>query len=122
MRDYVLRAFSESKLLIYEKYLTPEEIRHLRAHYDDRAAEWPQLMADARDAIDAGHAPGSPAGLALARRWMTLFSSYAGKDPATHAKFRQATMSEPELTAGTWASDELLGFMRQSMATLAQAR
>ena len=38
-------------------------------------------MADARDAIDAGHAPGSPAGLALARRWMTLFSSYAGKDP-----------------------------------------
>ena len=30
-------------------------------------------------------------------------------------------MSEPELTAGTWASDELLGFMRQSMATLAQA-
>ena len=45
MRDYVLRAFSESKLLIYEKYLTPEEIRHLRAHYDDRAASgrnsWP---------------------------------------------------------------------------------
>ena len=122
MRDYVLRAFSESKLLVYEKYLTPGEIRHLRAHYDDRAAEWPQLMADARDAIDAGHAPGSPAGQALARRWMTLFSSYAGKDPATHAKFRQALLNEPELTAGTWASDELLGFMRQSMAALAQAR
>ena len=31
-------------------------------------------------------------------------------------------MSEPELTAGHLGSDELLGFMRQSMATLATGR
>lgn len=122
LRDYVLSAFSESKLRIYEKYLTPEETRHLRAHYGRRAAEWPQLMADARDAIDAGVAPDSPAGLELARRWLDLFRSYAGNDPATHAKFRYALVNEPELTAGTWASEALLGFMRRTMAALAEAR
>jgi hypothetical protein len=57
LRDYVLRAFSETKLLIYEKYLSPEEIRFMRANYGTRAMEWPQLMADVRDAIDAGVGP-----------------------------------------------------------------
>ncbi len=41
MRDYVLRAFSESKLRIYEKYLAPDEARYMRQHYDDRIGEWP---------------------------------------------------------------------------------
>lgn len=54
LRDYVLKAFSETKLLIYEKYLSPEEIRFMRANYGKREMEWPQLMADVRDAIDAG--------------------------------------------------------------------
>ncbi|WP_028353299.1 MerR family transcriptional regulator [Bordetella petrii] len=121
MRDYVLQAFSESKLRIYEQYLTPEESRYMRAHYGQRAAEWPQLMADVRDALEAGTPPGSPEGRALARRWLDLFKSYAGADPATHAKFRQALANEPELMAGTWASDSLLGFVRAAMAGLAPA-
>lgn len=121
MRDYVLRAFSESKLRLYERYLTAEEAQYMRSHYGDRIAEWPKLMADVRDAIDAGQAPDSPAGQALARQWLELFCSYAGNDPATHAKFRHAMATEPELSAGTWADEATVGFIQRAMATLSAA-
>ncbi|KVR13451.1 MerR family transcriptional regulator [Burkholderia ubonensis] len=118
LRDYVLRAVAETKMRIFEKYLAPDEIRFMRAHYGERAMEWPQLMADVRDAIDAGAQPDSPEAHALARRWLDLFRSYAGDDPATHAKFRRAMMNEPALTKDAWADETLLGFMRQAMAQL----
>ncbi|KVT42232.1 MerR family transcriptional regulator [Burkholderia ubonensis] len=118
LRDYVLRAVAETKMRIFEKYLAPDEIRFMRAHYGERAMEWPQLMADARDAIDAGARPDSPEAHALARRWLDLFRGYAGDDPATHAKFRRAMMNEPALTKDAWADETLLGFMRQAMAQL----
>ncbi|KVX89506.1 MerR family transcriptional regulator [Burkholderia ubonensis] len=118
LRDYVLRAVAETKMRIIEKYLAPDEIRFMRAHYGERAMEWPQLMADVRDAIDAGARPDSPEAHALARRWLDLFRSYAGDDPATHAKFRRAMMNEPALTKDAWADETLLGFMRQAMAQL----
>ncbi|KVQ97777.1 MerR family transcriptional regulator [Burkholderia ubonensis] len=118
LRDYVLRAVAETKMRIFEKYLAPDEIRFMRAHYGERAMEWPQLMADVRDAIDAGARPDSPEARALARRWLDLFRGYAGDDPATHAKFRRAMMNEPALTKDAWADETLLCFMRQAMAQL----
>lgn len=122
LRDYVVRATAETKMRIFEKYLAPDEIRFMRAHYGERALEWPQLMADVRDAIDAGATPDSPQGRALAQRWLDLFCSYAGHDPATHAKFRHALMNEPALTKDSWTDDTLLGFMRDAMAQLVPAR
>nr|WP_255581897.1 MerR family transcriptional regulator [Cupriavidus sp. AU9028] len=116
--DYVLRAFSERQMRIYERYLSPQEAAYMRANYGKRAGEWPQLMADVRQALETGTAPDSRAGIELARRWLDLFRSYAGDNPATHAKFRQAMMSEPDLAAGSWASGELLDFMRQAMGAL----
>ncbi|WP_423757737.1 MerR family transcriptional regulator [Burkholderia sp. NLJ2] len=122
LRDYVLRAASETKMRIFEKYLAPDEIRFMRAHYGERAMEWPQLMGDVRDAIDAGAKPDAPEGRALAQRWLELFYSYAGHDPATHAKFRHAMMNEPALTKDAWVDETLLGFIREAMAQLAVAR
>ncbi|MFL9874072.1 MerR family transcriptional regulator [Paraburkholderia megapolitana] len=119
LRDYVVRAFGESKMAVYERYLSPEEFSFLRANYGKRAMEWPQLMADVRDAIDAGATPDSPQARELALRWMDLFRSYAGDDPATHAKFREALQNEPELTKGSWTDETLLGFMREAMRRLA---
>jgi DNA-binding transcriptional MerR regulator len=118
LRDYVVRAFSETKMAVYERYLSPEEFRFLRANYGKRAMEWPQLMADVRDAMDEGATPDSPQGRELARRWMDLFRSYAGDDPATHATIRHALQSEPELTKGSWANEALLGFMREAVRRL----
>ncbi|MBR8067141.1 MerR family transcriptional regulator [Burkholderia ambifaria] len=122
LRDYVVRATAETKMRIFEKYLAPDEIRFMRAHYGERALEWPQLMADVRDAIDAGATPDSPQGRALAQRWLDLFCSYAGHDPATHAKFRHALMNEPALTKDSWTDDTLLGFVRDAMGHLVPAR
>lgn len=119
LRDYVVRAFSETKIAAYERYLTPEEFRFLRENYGKRAMEWPQLMADVRDAMDAGATPDSPQARELARRWMELFRTYAGDDPRTHAKIRDALQKEPELTKGSWANEALLGFMREAMRRLA---
>ena len=111
-----------NKMRIFEKYLAPDEIRFMRAHYGESAMAWPQLMGDVRDAIDAGARPDSPEGRALAQRWLTLFCSYAGNDPATHAKFRHAMMNEPSLTKDSWIDDTLIGFVREAMAQLAPAR
>ncbi|WP_269505168.1 MerR family transcriptional regulator [Burkholderia sp. IMCC1007] len=122
LRDYVLKAVAETKMRIFEKYLAPDEIRFMRAHYGERAMEWPQLMADVRDAVEAGKQPDSPEARALAQRWLELFCSYAGHDPATHAKFRKAMMTEQALTKDAWVDDTLLGFMREAMAQLAPAR
>ncbi|MGS0892090.1 MerR family transcriptional regulator [Burkholderia stagnalis] len=122
LRDYVLQAAAETKMRIFERYLAPDEIRFMRAHYGERAMEWPRLMGDVRDAVEAGATPDSPAARALARRWLDLFRSYAGDDPATHAKFRHAMMHEPALTRDAWVDDTLLGFMRAAMARLAPAR
>ncbi|PMS14620.1 MerR family transcriptional regulator [Trinickia dabaoshanensis] len=122
LRDYVLRAFAETKMLVYEKYLSPDEIRFMRANYGKRAMEWPQLMADVRDAIEAGLTPDSPEGAALARRWFELFRSYAGDDPNTQRKFREALQNEPELQVGTLADETLLTFVRQAMQRIAPSR
>jgi DNA-binding transcriptional MerR regulator len=118
LRDYVLRAFAETKIAIYERYLSPEEFRFLRENYGKRGMEWPQLMADVRDAIDEGATPDSPQGRELARRWMDLFRGFAGDDPVTHAKIRHALQNEPELMKGSWANEALLNFMREAMRRL----
>ncbi|MCA8220741.1 MerR family transcriptional regulator [Burkholderia sp. BC1] len=122
LRDYVLKAVAETKMRIFEKYLNPDEIRFMRAHYGQRAMEWPQLVADVRDALEAGKQPDSPEGRALAQRWLDLFRSYAGNDPATHAKFRDAMANEPALMKDAWVDDTLLGFMRAAIAQLAPVR
>ncbi|WCM24075.1 MerR family transcriptional regulator [Paraburkholderia bryophila] len=122
LRDYVLLAFSETKMLVYEKYLTPSEIRFMRANYGKRAMEWPQLMADVRDAMDAGATPESPQGRELARRWLDLFRSYAGDDPETHTRLRHALQTEPELMLGSWTDESMLAFMRAAMNAGVQSR
>ncbi|OXC73469.1 Albicidin resistance protein [Caballeronia sordidicola] len=123
LRDYVLRAFSESKLLIYEKYLSSEVIRFMRANYGKHAMDWPQLMADVRDtidAIDAGIGPNTSQTGELARRWLDLFRSYASDDPRTQAKSLHALQAEPDLITGTCVDASLLAFVREATANAAQ--
>ncbi|AIO66767.1 transcriptional regulator, MerR family/albicidin resistance domain protein [Burkholderia oklahomensis] len=44
---------------IYERYLSPDEARFMRANYGERAMEWPQLMADPRHGGEARSHVGS---------------------------------------------------------------
>jgi hypothetical protein len=46
---------------------------------------------------------------------MELFCSYAGQDPATHLKIREAHAKEAGLMTGTFITDELLAFIRGAL-------
>ena len=113
---YVMRSFSSWRLALYQKYLTPQEFDFMKENYPKRVQEWGPLIARVSAHIASGAAPGDPASRQLAREWMELFSSYAGANPATHAKLREAHAREPGLMTGSFITDELLAFIREAMA------
>ena len=121
MKLYVVQAFSAVKLELYAKYLDEDEIRHMRANSGRNASEWLALIAAVQQQMDNGAAASDPAVQALAREWMALFQRYIGNDPATLAKVRIAHEKEPALLAGTWVTDLMLAFIRQSLASLPAA-
>ena len=109
---YVSASFSASRLAIYEKYLDPGELAFMRANYNRRAHEWPGMVTRVRAALDAGVLPTSAEARAIVADWMDLFCSYAGSDPATHAKIRAVHAKEPRLMTGTWMTEDIIGFIR----------
>ncbi len=113
--DYVQQSFSAFRLSLYAKYLTPEELDFMQANYGKRVHEWVPLLARVAAHMETGATPFDPASKQLAREWMELFSSYAGTNPATHAKIREAHAKEPGLMTGTFISEELIRFIGQAM-------
>ncbi|OMQ25658.1 MerR family transcriptional regulator [Serratia oryzae] len=118
MTEYITRAFAETKLAIYRKYLDEKEYAYVRAHYFDRMQEWPGLIAQFQQAMQAGVPAESEQVQRLAAQWLELFRSYASDNPATQMKIRQAMEQEPALTEGTWLTPTLLAYLRQSIAQL----
>ncbi|WP_338861657.1 MerR family transcriptional regulator (plasmid) [Mycetohabitans rhizoxinica] len=119
--QYVLQASWETKMALYEKYLLPDEVRYMRAHYSKRAHEWPELIGALRTQIEQGAEPSAPAVRRLAQRWLELFRSYAGDDPATQARFRLAHEQEPELLEDAWADAPMLDFLKRAVAAASPA-
>ncbi|HPY40767.1 MAG TPA: TipAS antibiotic-recognition domain-containing protein [Thiolinea sp.] len=113
---FVRAAFAETKYAIYQNYLNPAELAFLRANYLKRTDEFPALIAKVRNHFEAGTAPNDPRMQQLAAQWLDLFRSYAGNDPATHAKIRAANAAEPELLAGSWLDRSLLAYVIQAIA------
>lgn len=118
MMGFVIAAAYEARCAIYRAYLDDDEYAFLRANIGKRSAEWPPLVAQVRTAMDEGRAPDAPEVQALARHWFELFRSYAGDNPATQMKIRQALENEPALTATGWVDAPMRAFMRESMASL----
>ncbi|MDC6120112.1 MerR family transcriptional regulator [Serratia rubidaea] len=122
MTDYITRAFAETKLAIYQKYLSEEEYTYVRTHYFDRMQEWPALIARLQSALNDGIAPDSAHARQVAADWLVLFRSYAGDNPATQMKIRQAMEQEPTLSEGTWLTPPLLEYLREAVANLMRDR
>lgn len=120
MIDYITRAFAETKLTIYQKYLSEEEYAYVRKHYFDRMQEWPALIARLQSALNDGIAPDSAHARQVAADWLALFRSYAGENPATQMKIRQAMEQEPTLSEGTWLTPPLLAYLREAVVNLNQ--
>jgi len=120
--DYITRAFAESKLAIWQNYLSPEEMAFTRAHYFDRMMEWPPLVAKLHRAESETLDPASDDAQQLAENWLELFQSYAGTNPVTQQKFRQAMQQEPHLMKGTWMTPAVLAWLQQAITIMMQRR
>ncbi len=121
MLDFILAAANETKLAIYAKYLSPQELQYMRENFGKRANEWPTLIAQVRQHLAKGTPPLAPEMQLLVRHWVELFRSYAGDDPQTQAKIRLAMEREPELSASPWMGPDLMAYVREAMAGLQAA-
>ncbi|WP_332861383.1 MerR family transcriptional regulator [Janthinobacterium svalbardensis] len=122
LMQFIIAAFNASRIALYRPFLDEQEYAHLLANYGRRSGEWPALIAAVRAAIDARTPPTDPAVLQLARQWLELFRAYAGTDPATQLKFRQAHQQEPRLMEGSFVDAAMLQYLGAAMAIVAQER
>jgi DNA-binding transcriptional MerR regulator len=101
--DELVRLIEEMTMI--EKYYTPEQMDYLKQRAaevgEDRIrqveAEWPQLMAQVRAAMDQGKDPRSPEVQALARRWMELIREFTGGNPEVAASLKKMWQQEPTI-------------------------
>lgn len=121
LERFVEQAMVSARLAIFARYLDAGEMERMRANYGKQMDAWPELIADLRQAM-LDHVPASePRVQQMARRWMELFREYAGDDPATHARIREAYAREPELRSGSAVDDALIAYLREATASLVQS-
>lgn len=75
------------------------------------------LIAELRQARRDGLAADAEPVQQLAR-WLALFRAYAGDNPKTQQKIREANQREPSLMQGTWVDEDLLHYLGQAVAAL----
>jgi len=118
VRSFIEQAFVEGRLAIYQRYLRPGEFAFMREHYGATFNAWPPLLVELRKAMTNGVSPNEPEARALGERWVALFRAYAGDDPGTHERIREAHAKEPDLTDSSWADEALIGYVRSIIAAL----
>lgn len=120
LERFVEQSMIRARLAIFAPYLDEHEMVRMRANYGRQLYAWPELIGELRAARAEGVPPSDPRVQAMARRWMTLFREYAGDDPVTHARIREAYAKEPELRVGSAVDDDLLAYLREAMAAETQ--
>jgi MerR family transcriptional regulator, thiopeptide resistance regulator len=76
-------------MTMIESYYTPEQLDYLKRRREEvgeermrqAPADWAELIAQVRAAMEAGTDPAAPEVQALARRWMGLVAEFTGGDP-----------------------------------------
>jgi DNA-binding transcriptional MerR regulator len=112
---FIHSAFAESRLALYEKYLSPDEYAFMRTNFPGHSSDWPELIASVRQHMDHGVSPEDPEVRALAERWFTMFRRYAGDDPATWMKIRLAHEKEPGLLKSAWIDEAMITFIGKAI-------
>jgi DNA-binding transcriptional MerR regulator len=120
LQQFIEQALVSARLAIFERYLLAPEMERMRANYGKQMHDWPPLVAQLRSAMNTGTAPADPHAQQLAQRWMELFRAYAGDDPATHARIREAYANEPDLRSGSSIDPAMLAYVRQAIDSTAQ--
>jgi DNA-binding transcriptional MerR regulator len=115
---YLTRAIRHSKLDLYAKYFSPQELQRMHDHDSRYVAEWPSLVADIRREMERETAVDDPVVQRLAQRWIDIVNSYVGTDPEAHRKLQAAYDNEPAILAGTGIDRDLLAYIREAQLTL----
>lgn len=115
LQHFVEQAVTEARLNIFAHYLTPEEMPRMRANYGKQMYAWLPVIAALRKAMAAKWPIDDARVQQLALRWAELFRSYAGDDPATHTRIREAYAREPDLRSGSAVNDALLDYVRRAL-------
>ena len=117
LENFLERSMVAARLAIFARYLDEDEMARMRANYGRQMHAWPELIAELRTARAEGVPADHPRVQAMAQRWMELFQAYAGDDPSTQAKIREAYAREPELRSGSAVDDALLAYVREAAAS-----
>ncbi|TBR36166.1 MULTISPECIES: MerR family transcriptional regulator [Dyella] len=115
MQAFVEQSLIAARLAIFERYLPPEDMARMREHYGRDMYAWPPLIAALLKARDAGMPPDDPEVRTLAKRWIEMFTAYAGTDPANHARIREAYAKEPDLRSGSAVDETLIVYVRAAL-------
>lgn len=114
LERFVEQSLIAARLSIFARYLDAREMERMQAHYGAQMHAWPVLIVELRHAMNDQLPPAHPHVQAKARRWMELFFAYAGDDPATHARIREAYAKEPDLRSGSSVDEPLLAYVRSA--------
>jgi len=122
LERFVEQALVSARLSIFARYLDASEMERMHAHYGRQMHAWPVLIAELLHAMADALPPAHPHVQAKAQRWMELFRAYAGDDPATHARIREAYAKEPDLRAGSAVDERLIAYVRSAWESAQQTR
>jgi DNA-binding transcriptional MerR regulator len=125
-----VEAFLETMeaMSMLEKYYTPEQMDELRErgrqlgdeHIRQVEAEWPQLIAKVRAAMDAGADPASAPVQALARRWTELVREFTGGNPGIEQSLRTMYQQEPGAASQHGLDPQLFAYVEKAIAAAKQ--
>jgi MerR family transcriptional regulator, thiopeptide resistance regulator len=121
LEQFVEQAMVSARLAIFARYLDAHEMQRMRAHYGKQMYAWPELIAKLRGAMEQQMPTDDPRVQQMAMRWMALFREYAGDDPVTHARIREAYAKEPDLRSGSSVDDALIAYLREATEGLGAA-
>jgi hypothetical protein len=112
------------------KYYTPEQLEQLAQRRETVGeerirqveAEWPELIAEVRAAMERGDDPSSEQVQALARRWKGLIEEFTGGDAGITESLGNMWASEPSLGEKSGIDQDMFAYIGRAMKGLPSDR
>ena len=112
-----------------EQYYTPEQLAELQTRREQVGeerirqveSEWPELIAQVREAMAQGLDPTAAPVQALAQRWMALVAEFTGGNPAIEQSLQRMYTEEPAVRQQAGIDPAMFAYVQQAM-TAARAQ
>lgn len=103
-------------MTMFEKYFSPEELRHLPLRTDPQVQpRWDALVAEIHAAMDGGVRPGDARADVLALGWMAMIDEGTGNHPEFLLRLRAINEQEPQTRQRSGISEALEHFVEASV-------